>query len=48
MKEKKERNIISNHKRSASKNMESIRTERLKNLTPMKIRDFHFDGEEWE
>jgi hypothetical protein len=46
MKEKKEKNIIMNHIKSASKNIESIRTERLKNLDPMTIRDFHFDGEE--
>jgi hypothetical protein len=26
---------------------ESIQTERLKNLDPMEISDFHFDGEEW-
>jgi len=26
---------------------ESIQTERLKNLDPMDIRNFHFDGEEW-
>jgi len=26
---------------------ESIQTERLKNLDPMDIRDFHFDGEDW-
>lgn len=26
---------------------ESIQTERLKNLDPLDIGDFHFDGEEW-
>lgn len=25
----------------------SIKTEKLKNLNPMDIKDFHFDGEEW-
>jgi len=26
---------------------ESIQTERLKNLDPLDIGDFHFHGEEW-